>query len=191
MGAGLRHRGPCRDLEIEHAGEPAAQALPVGVEVRHQQRLHLTGSEPQVHALRPGAGGRGDGFRVEGQLQDVPRLGLPAGQLGVEGLNRDDPLSVLLPQQEVGHAANAVVDHRQLVQDVPVRRVQQRPDALRPGAEGLSVHASRDLDDAQAPCPVLLENRRLVGEALVRQQLGEGAHAQSRRRLQPGLDLVL
>ncbi len=76
------------------------------------------------------------------------------------------------PDQKVGDTTQAVMDHRELVDNIPAV-LHRIADAADPLGEGLVALTHRGPEDAQAAGLELGQAGLLVGHALLHQQLGE------------------
>ena len=187
----LGHGGGVGRFGGEDVGQLGPQSVPVGRELADRQGLDATRAQPQVHEARPHARRRLDGVGVEAELEHVPRLGLDAGQLGVDRFVGDDAgVGVVDADQEVGDAADPVVDERHLVDHV-VPFVEGIAHPFDPGGERLARLSIGDAEDRPALPFVLGQAVGLVLEALVEQELGQLAERSVRGSTSPVLDPVL
>src|SRR5687767_8921967 len=110
-----------------------------------------------MHPLRRIAGERLNGIGIEAELQYVPWLGLDASQLGVNWFMRNcASLHVLHPNDEVGDAADAVVNERHLVENVVVQ-LERIADPSNPVGKQFVLTPLRHLKDRLSLSAVVLE----------------------------------
>ena len=173
-----------------HSRELRAKPPPVGAEVVDLQRLDRSRAEPQVHPLGTAPRRGLERVGVEAELQHVAGLRLLPSELRVDGLVGHRTVLVDDAEEEVGDAADAVVDEGHLVDDV-VPLAERVADSGHPRRERLAVVPFRDPEDRQALRLVVLEARGLVLETLRHEQPGERAERAVRHLQQPVLDLVL
>ena len=137
--AGLGDRGGGRS-RLERPHQLAPDAPPVRLDLGQPDVFGPPRSEFETDVLAAYPGERFEGVGVEAQLEYVSRFCFLSGQLGVDRLIVGGHLAGRFDaDDEIGHAANSVVDHRELVDHVPT--VSDRiADPLDPRLERLARH---------------------------------------------------
>ena len=142
-----------------------------------------------MHRSRWCAGQRFDALGVEAELEDVARLALSTGELGVDCLParcaKDWVFDAL---DEVSDPSDAAADEWHLVEDISVGDFERVPDPLDPLLEGLTQAPSLGVDrhDLLPIGQIRGEAISLVGLSFGPQQIGErsrrlhGEHLASR-----------
>ena len=178
---------------VDQRGQLLAQAAPVREHVGHAERLDLAGTECDADVRRPGTGERVERLGVEAQLQHMARLGLVAGELGVDRLvGHRTGVGIDGAHEEVGDAADPVVDERHLEHDV-VTVGHRVADPRDPRLERLAalLVLRRHLEHRLALGPVAVEHGRLVVHPLLQQQRRHLAERAALDHQRPRVDLVL
>ena len=144
-----------------------------------------------MEVFGPTAHLRGDRLGVEAQLKDVARLGLVAGQLGVDRLVHECSVGQIDPLEEVGDPTDAVVHERHLEHDI-MAIGEHVADPGDPRGERLVAPIPvGHLEDLSTIFPILREHRLFVVEPLLLQHLRHLAERARRLRPGTGVDLVL
>ncbi len=178
---------------IDQLRQLTAQAAPVREHVVDADRLDLAGPEGDPHMRRLGTGERGERLGVEAQLQDVSRLRLVAGELGVDRLvGHRTGVGIDGAHEEVGDAADPVVDERHLEHDV-VTVGHRIADPLDPRRERLAalLVLRGHLEHGEPLRPVAVEHGGLVVHPLLQQQRRHLTERAALDRQRARVDLVL
>ena len=150
-----------------------AESTPVGSELFDDERLLHTGAEPQMNGPWRTSTERRDRVGVKTQLQYVTWLPLGAGQFGVDRfVEREVLVGLVHAYQEVGDAANALVDEGHLKDDVIVS-LQGVADARHPGVKGLARITPRYVIDRLSLVLEVGETIALVLRTLLDEQVSE------------------
>ena len=191
VGAGFGGGLEVSRVLIQQGGQLPAKPAPIGLELLGQQRLGLSRAEPQVDALRWPAGQGFEGLGVEAELEHVARLGLRAGQLGVNRLpDAGTRVGMVNPYEEVGDPPDPLMDKRHLVDHV-VPRVEGVADPVHPVGERFPAVPAGNLEDVESPAAIGGQAVPFVLVALLHQKVRQRAESRRIDGERAGIDLVL